>query len=219
MAYHDRKTGIITESKSNTESEEVRCSLRSLLILSYQLTTYYLLFLHEQKSKERPRHPLISRKLSANNTEPLQAVSTTVHMCDWALDRSNTLSMTCQATRSSSFWSEVLGPSPDPNCVLPTTSTLLCLWYPASPYAAFRAHSQRPSPLTLPCQLSPLHLRDYWLNFITGIHTGLMPAWALGLPSAMQDAQGRHSECLLNEGSIGFIAYQCYVCEAEEGQN
>lgn len=41
-ACHDRKTGIITESKSKTESEEVRCSLRSLLTLSQQhITTYY----------------------------------------------------------------------------------------------------------------------------------------------------------------------------------
>lgn len=35
-------------------------------------TYYYLLFLHEQKSKERPGcgHPLILRKLSTNITEP-----------------------------------------------------------------------------------------------------------------------------------------------------
>lgn len=48
-----RKTGIITESKSKTESEEVRCSLRSLVTLSQQNTTTNYFSVNRREKKDQ----------------------------------------------------------------------------------------------------------------------------------------------------------------------
>lgn len=139
--------GVITESKSKTKSEEVRCSLRSLLTLSQQYSTTYYFSMNRRVKKDQD-----VPWSQGNYQQTLQAASTTVNMCERALDRSDilVLSMTCQATLSSSFWSEVLGPSPVPNCVVPVTSTLFCLWHSAFPWAAFMlTHSD------LQCWLNP----------------------------------------------------------------
>lgn len=77
--------------------------------------------------------------------------------------------MTGQATLSSLFWSEVLGF---------LTSSQLCFSYNFNSFL----------PL-IPCPsfwLLPLPQR-LWTKLI---HAELMPLWTLGLPSAVQDAQG-----------------------------
>jgi len=181
--------------------------IRSLPTWSQQL----LLSVTSPCIEKNDRHPLVPRKLSTNITEPL---ASSKHDC----------------AHVTALWTEVirqvwaakllwvphsslkhLTPSLLPTWVLPITLALLYLWHPAflSGYS-FRLpvgdvpYSQRPSLLTRPCQLSPLHLWDYGLSFITAFPAELMPLWTLGLPSAGQNAQEVHSECLLSRGPVRF---------------
>ena len=132
------------------------------------------------------RHLLVPRKLPTNITEPF-ASSKHNHAYGTGL-----YEVTHQLWIPKLLWVphsslKYLTPSLIPNCVLPTTLALLCHWAPAFLSGNYFClslgdfpYSQRPSLLTLPCQLSPLHLGDSGLKFILAFHAELMHLWTLG---------------------------------------
>lgn len=152
-------------------SEEVRCSLRSLLALSQQLTTMCYFSMNRRVKKDQ----VVDIPWSWGNYQQtllnLCRQQAQLCTCDWALDRGDILSMTCQVTLSSLFWSEVLGF---------LTSSQLCFSY--------NFNSVLPL-IPCPSLWFLLSLRNSGLKVVTAIHAELMPIWTLGLPGAVKGAQ------------------------------